>query len=287
MNKQRIMVTIKATVLVIVGVIVGVSLSNRNSYNKIGYIAGLTSDEITPKIFKQRAIEPTNAPARMITQNIYLALKTAKVPTVINQIQEEAEKNGGFLVNKNTSKHEGILTGNISVRIPKEKADDLISVLKNRKEIEVLQEQYNSQDITDQYSDLQARLNTLEHTKAIFEKMLDTATDFDQILRAQKEILNTQRQIDNIKGQMKYAEKTAKYTLVSIDITSDELALGYKPQDNWRPTIVLKRAIRSLVKTSRLAGSALIWAIVYSPIILVGVGIAKLAQKLTKKKRSK
>ncbi len=285
MNKQKVMVTIKGTVLVIVGVIVGVFLSNKNSYNKMGYISDLAIDEIAPETFKQRAIEPTNAPARMITQNIYLALKTAKVPEVINQIQEETEKNGGFLVNKNTSKHEGILTGNISVRIPKEKVGGLISVLKNRKEIEVLQEQYNSRDITDQYTDLQARLNTLEHTKAIFEKMLDEATNFDQILRAQKEILNTQRQIDNIKGQMKYAEETAKYTLVNIDITSDELALGYKPQDNWKPTIVLKRAIRSLVRTLRLAGTTLIWAVVYSPLVLVGIGIAKLVQKLSKKEK--
>ena len=294
MNKQKYQTLVKNMGLIALGIGIGtIFIAKENNYRveqapTAERIQSLAMDARMPKTYNQRDMEPSNyALPRMTTQNIYLAIKTANVKDIVKHIQEETIKNEGFLVNKNTSQREGIITSYITIRIPREKADILINALKRQKGIEILQEQYNGKDITDQYADLQARLNTLEHTKSIFEKMLNDASNFDQILRAQQEILDTQRQIDNIKGQMKYAEETAKYSLISIDITSDELALGYKPQDNWKPNVVFKRAMRSLIRTIRTTGTVLIWLAVYSPIFLIGYGITKLVRKILKKEKQK
>lgn len=87
---------------------------------------------------------------------------------------------------------------------------------------------------------------------------MDDATTFDQILRAQKEILNVQTQIDNVKGQIAYIEGTAKTALISIDLSTDALEIGYAPKNAWRPKVVFKQAVKSLIANLRSLGNTAI-----------------------------
>lgn len=187
------------------------------------------------------------------------------------------------MVNSHLSKPEESANGTITVRVPEEKLTEALEAFR-RAGLRVVDENVSGRDITDQYVDLEARLATLNKTKAKFEEILDKATQVQDLLNVQRELINLQSQIDSIKGQQQYLSQSAKLSKITVYLSTDEFSLPYSPADPWRPNVVFKLAVRSLVTNLRNIGSAIIWIGVYSP---VWVPISLIAWFLTKKNKIK
>ena len=80
-------------------------------------------------------------------------------------------------------------------------------------------------------------------------------------------------------------EKTAKMSLENIDLSTDELSLGYAPADTWRPGVVFKLAVRSLVRNARQLGNTVIWIGVYAVLWVPAIWIFVKVRNLLKKKK--
>ena len=219
---------------------------------------------------------------RKLVRNASLSLHVKDVRETIGEIDAFTKKVGGYVINSSVNTPQESSTGLVSLRVPTEKLDEALVYFKGRA-VNVVYENVWSSDITDQYVDTTAKLATLEKTKAIFEGMLSSATEFDDILRAQTEILNVQSQIDQVKGRIKYMEGTSETALVSIDLSTDALELGYAPENSWRPNVVFKQAIRSLVANARKLGNTAIWVSVYS---VIWVPVALVVRVVRKKRRA-
>jgi hypothetical protein len=138
--------------------------------------------------------------------------------------------------------------------------------------VKVVSESVSGNDVTDQYVDLDAQLAVLTKTKVKFEDILDKATRVEDLMNVQQQLINIQQQIDSVKGQQKYLDQSAKLSLVSVYLSTDELALPYAPTNEWRPAVIFKEAVRSLIANIRGLGSLIIWGVVYLPI-LIPVGL--------------
>ncbi len=231
-----------------------------------------TFDSVTTKSavgMMDRSAEyaPTDTSNRLVIKDTSLSLQVKNVPEAIAQIESTAKSLGGYLVNSNLSKPDSIASGNITVRIPEEKRNEALDVYR-KLSVKVVSENISGNDVTDQYVDLDARLAVLNKTKAKFEDILDRATAVSDLLNVQQQLVSLQSQIDSIRGQQKYLEQSSKLSLVSIYLSTDDLALPYAPSNEWRPAVVFKEAVRSLVGSFRNLGSMLIWVFVYSPIII-------------------
>lgn len=228
------------------------------------YSKNLATSEYMPNPIPEAAPQPDVA-NRMMVKNANQSLYVKDVKESMEAIESFAKNIGGYTVSKSINEPQESSSGYITLRVPAEKLEETLTYF-GEKAVRVVYESVSGNDITDQFVDTQEKLAILEKTKAIFVGMLDSATNFDQILRAQTEILNVQRQIDSVKGQIEYMEKTAEMSLVSVDLSTDELELGYSPEGSWRPGVVFKLAVRSLIGTARKAGNAVIWLGVYSVI---------------------
>jgi len=109
-------------------------------------------------------------------------------------------------------------------------------------------------------------LETLYKTKAKFEEILDKADKVQDILQVQRELTNLQAKIDQLKGRKQYLEKTARLAKVTVYLSTDEWALPYQPAEAFRPQVIFKQAVRSLIKTLRGVAKLLIWIVVYLPV---------------------
>ncbi|MBD3250525.1 MAG: DUF4349 domain-containing protein, partial [Candidatus Pacebacteria bacterium] len=188
-------------------------------------------------------------------------------------------------VDSNLTKPEEAASGTIRVRVNSAKLDQFLSETKELG-VKVVSQYTSGQDITEQYEDLDERLRILEQTKSKFEAILSSATEVDDMLQVQRELLQIQRQIDNLKGRKEALQKRVDLSLVTVHLATDELALPYAPDQSWRPNLVFKNAVRSLVRTSRGMVNLAIWLVVYAPYwlgaIVIFVVIRKLSQELPK-----
>jgi hypothetical protein len=194
------------------------------------------------------------------------------VSASIEKFQQEAEDLGGYLVNYRTNNPTEAASGNITVRVPANSLKVFLGSLRNNA-VKVVSENIDGRDVTDEYMDIESRLVTLRKTRDTFEGIMEKATNVDEILRVQQAIFNVQDQIDNLQGSLMYLDATSQSSLVTIYLSTDEFELPYTPDQPWRPSVVFKYAVRSLVGALRGLGTAAIWIGVYSvvwlPVLIV------------------
>ncbi len=220
-----------------------------------------------------------NAADRKVVTDTNFSLLVKDVAASIRQLKGDAETAGGFMVNSSINRPEEGGNGNLTVRVPSDRLDEYLEKVRGAS-VRVVSENVMGTDVTDQFTDVQARLETLNRTKQIYQDMLGRATDVDEILRVQQSIFNVQDQIDSLTGQLKYLENTSKSSLVTLYLSTDELSLPYAPGEPWRPQVVFKTAVRSLMMHVRGIANLAIWAVVYSPILLAGVVIVIIARRM-------
>jgi hypothetical protein len=256
-----------------------------SNYDSIGSASGFAKMSAPMASLSLPNVAPSDSADRLVIQDTSLSLQVQNVESSVNQIETLAKGLGGFLVDSDISKPEFAATGHITVRIPEDKRTEALAAFKNLA-VKVVSEHVNGTDVTDQYVDLQARLDVLNQTKTKFQEILNRAENvssgtnlINDILSVQRELINIQDQIDRLKGQQKYYEQSAKLSKVTIYLSTDDLSLPYSPDQSWRPAVIFKQAVRSLVGSLRSIGTLLIWSTVYSIIIIPVLGIIYLLKR--------
>jgi hypothetical protein len=222
-------------------------------------------------------VEPDYSPQpgisdRLVVQESNLSLVVENVRQAVNQILDYATRTSGYMVSSSLNRPEDAPYATVVVRVPSERLDEVLEHYRQLA-IKVSSENLYGHDVTDEYLDINTRLERLRRTQVKFEQLLDQAVKFEDILRAQQEIFNLQDQIDNLIGRQQYLEQTSKLARLTIHLSTDELALPYTPSETFRPAVVFKLAVRSLLQSlQNLAGKA-IWLAVYSiiwiPVLLL------------------
>lgn len=222
-----------------------------------------------------------NVTDRKVVTNSQVSLLVLKVKDTIDKIQDETTSKNGYAVQTYISTPVAGETGYIVVRIPADKLKDFLKFLRTLA-VRVVNENIQGTDVTDTYVDSQARLDRLYATKAKVEEILSRTVTVDEILRVQQQIFSLQDQIDSIKGQLQYLDATSKTSLVTINVSTDELSLPYAPEQPWRPEVIAKQASRSMIGSLRSVGSAFIWFGVYSVIWAPALLVFILAKRFWK-----
>lgn len=217
-------------------------------------------------------VPPTEQQDRLVIRETTMSMVVKNVSDAVKRVQSSAETLGGFLISSHVSKPEEGGNGTISVRVPENRLSEALDEFR-KLGIRVVDEQVSGRDVTDEYVDLDARLATLNKTKAKFEEILDRATTVQDLLNVQRELINLQSQIDAVKGQQQYLSQSAKLSRVTVYLSTDEFSLPFAPSEPWRPNVIFKLAVRSLVTNLRGLGTAAIWlgvyAVIWGPILLV------------------
>src|SRR3972149_11088141 len=101
------------------------------------------------------------------------------------------------MVRSSLSQPEEAPYATIVLRVPSSKLREILAYFRSLA-IKVASEDIQGYDVTDEYVDIAARLETLQKTKVRFEEIMDQAFKIEDILRVQQEIINLQSQIDSL-----------------------------------------------------------------------------------------
>jgi hypothetical protein len=211
------------------------------------------------------AVAPSLSTNRMVVRNSTLSLVVTSVASGLTTIENIATTTGGYLVDSSMSQPEGAANGSITIRVPSEKRAEALASIKAAG-LRTVSEQVTGSDVTDEYADLDSRLASLKKTKTKIEDLLDRSGNVSDLMNVQRELMNLQSQIDSVLGQQKYLEGNTKLSRISVYLSTDEFSLPYAPDQPWRPEVVFKQAVRSLVGTLRGLVDWVIWIGVYAPV---------------------
>lgn len=242
----------------------------------------LKSAPSVSSLLPSRNYTPTTETDRLVVQESNLSLVVKNVRESSDKATDWAKSVGGYMVSSSLSQPEEAPYAYVVLRIPAKDLKPAIEYFRSLA-IKVSSENLLGTDVTDEYIDIDSRLDTLNKTKAKFEEILSKATAVQDILTVQRELINLQDQIDSLKGRQQYLEKTAELAKISLHLSTDEFSLPYAPSQPFRPAAIFKQAVRSLVGTLRGGAKLLIWVGVYSPIWLLILGVIWFFKRRKKK----
>ncbi|MDO8715685.1 MAG: DUF4349 domain-containing protein [Dehalococcoidales bacterium] len=201
---------------------------------------------------------------RMIVRNGDMSLVVRSVIDARDQIVSLTERFEGFVVSSFVSGENEQMRGSITIRVPDDKFEQALSELRKLAVI-VETDSTNSQDVTQQYSDLQARLKNAEATENQYLALLSQAKNVDETLRIYEALSRVRLEIEQIKGQVQYLERTSSMSLISIQLRPQGSGASLvKP--GWSVLETIKSAIRSLVTLGQGLVNVLIWILLFLPV---------------------
>jgi len=207
---------------------------------------------------------------RVIIYTGDIALVVKDTRTAVKEITALAVEKDGYVSNSNIYQSNEVPRGSITIRVPAELYAETLAALRDMA-IRVERENTNTQDVTEEFTDLQARKTNLEYTESALQTLLDERQrvgSTSDILEVYRELTNIRGQIEQIEGRMRYLANQAAMSTITVDLTPDVL---YQPVSvaGWEPQGVAKEAVQALVAALQGLINLLIWVIIFVLPLLI------------------
>ena len=189
----------------------------------------------------------------------------------------------GTVVSSSQRGEDNEKTMTITLKIPVEYFQNVYEKIQDI-DGEIKYASYYTDDVTQEYTDLESRLNNLEATEDQLIHVLDTATTVKDTLSVYEQLTSIRSQIEVIKGQLKYLDNQVDYSYLTISLSLSDIGKDITNEE-WKPWGVVKNAFSYLLDFGVFIADLLIWVIVFSPVIAFIVGIVILIKKKAKSKK--
>lgn len=225
--------------------------------------------------FAEKAIMPggellrDEAIAAEIDQKI---IKTGDLSLIVLDVEQSADvvkalavEKGGYVQSSSVSEHEdGTLSGYVIIRVPADQFDTSVEALK-AEALVVEEELVSTQDVTEQYIDLSARLKNAQVQETRYVEILNVATTVEEILQIENALANVRGTIESLTGQIQYLDSQTDFSTITVNLDEEPvITVGGK---EFRPGTTVKLAAQAVVSLAQWLVQAIIW------IVIVGVGI--------------
>jgi hypothetical protein len=211
---------------------------------------------------------------RIVIRTGNMSLVVVDPSISLENIKQLAEEFGGYVVSANLSQttlDNGVKVpyANVTIRVPAENLDQTIERVRSESDQLPLREDISSQDVTDDYTDLQSRLRNLQAAEEQLQQIMDDTTKTEDVLNVYNELVRVREQIEVIQGKINYYEKSAALSSLSVELLANEavqpLTIG-----SWQPGGVAKEAIQALISFVKGFVNFLIWlGLVILPALLL------------------
>ncbi|MNQ52014.1 hypothetical protein D3C85_660160 [compost metagenome] len=219
-----------------------------------------------------------NIPQKII-KNASLRFETDDLEKTFNQLQIAIKENKGSVQNDFQEKSHDKISRNITVRVPSQNFDSFLEAI-SRGVSYFDEKNISSQNVTEEFIDLNSRLNTKRKLEARYLEILQKANKISEILEIEKQISTIREEIEAKEGQLKYLESRVSESTVTIEfyktIAQKE---GIKISYGSKIWIAIKSGFFSL--SDFLISIISVW-----PFIILFVVLAYFIRKRFKRKKA-
>ena len=210
------------------------------------------------------------ADTRKIIANSNLSLVVADTEAAMTAIEAIASDAGGYLSDVDLSKEmhgeTEIMRGSLTLRVP---VSSLAGVLDRLQELaaEVNHLNVDRQDVTEQYSDLDARLRNLQATEAELLVLLTEVrqkpnSDVKDILEVHRSLMDIRSEIETLQGRKNLLDNQIAFSTIRVELIPDSLNRPIV-EEAWSATGPARSALRALVATLQDLLTVSIWGILF------------------------
>jgi len=245
----------------------------------------LTKSTVPAPYYDSGAGTTSLAEAKII-QTGFLRLEVDQISKALDDIVVVVSKYSGFVISKNfTESTSGYKTGTAQIKVPVDKFSLAMTEIKGLANF-VAQETANSQDVTEEYTDLQSQLKNLQAEEAQYQVIMRQAVKIEDILSVASKLADVRGRIETIQGRIKYYDARTDYSIINIQLSEEHLV--NVPANKWRPWEDVKASAQKMVVQLQNFVTNIIgfvfWLLGSIPYLLLIVIIYWLVRKVIKKR---
>lgn len=207
---------------------------------------------------------------RKIIRNADINLETKEFDASIEKLKSIVAELGGYISQASVSVYNTyyeLHSANYTVRIPADKFDQFIAY---REDVgSVNSTNVWTDDVTDSYYDLEARLESLETKRARLLELLEQAENMENIIALESELSNTIYEIESITGSLNRLNDRIAYSTINVYLdevreTTESVSL---------PKTLGERISQQFQNTingiENFGENFIVWVVGASPVLLI------------------
>jgi hypothetical protein len=190
---------------------------------------------------------------RKIIQTASISLQAEDVGASFEAVGRIAASVGGFVASSNFyyedtgEDDDQRQVATATVRVPADRLQEVLTQVRALG-VKIDSEAANASDVTEEYSDLSARLRTLEATESQLFQLLGRAETIEEILLVQDRLNQVRYEIEQVTGRIQLLDNLTDLATLSVSLRpvvdvsaigprSDGVDLGAKVEEAWDDSI--------------------------------------------------
>ncbi len=194
-------------------------------------------EEIMP-ITRQQAISPPSSPEvplttkevvkKKIIKDGRIGLKVNDLELTKTRIDSLVKKHGAYYSNENMNNTDWQSSYSLTIRIPSSNFESFIHSIETGKG-EILYKEIDARDVTDEFIDLETRLQTKRAYLKRYRDLLGMAKTVKEILEIEEKIRRLEEEIESTTGRLKYLSDLVDYSTLRLNIEKQK-DFKYNPE---------------------------------------------------------
>lgn len=184
-----------------------------------------------------------------------------------------------YISSENENKGYDRINYNVSIKVPPQHFDALIKAVTESKKLD--NRWVNTDDVTNQYYDLQSRIENKRKLEERYQEILKQANKISDILEVERNLNQVRSEIESLQGQFKLLNHQVNYS--TLDISFYEI-VPYELDHEQRPGFGT-RLINSITAGWQGFLTFLVYVLALWPFGLVALGVVWVVKKVRASKK--
>ncbi len=186
------------------------------------------------------------------TADLRLETSRGDFSQAVQEVESAAPRYGGFVFSTSLD-DTSTNSGTIVLRVPSEDFEHALRDVKDAGEL--LGENIAGKDVSQEFIDLEARINNLQAQESAFLDLMDRATTLTQTIRVQNQLSSLQLDIEQLQGRLNFLEDRTSFGTISVSLVEEGAPVPSEPN-------TFQVAWERAVETLEGVGAALIFVVV-------------------------
>jgi len=162
---------------------------------------------------------PATGRKPMIVYSGRTEVKVSKLRESADTVLKLIEQFGGYMSNMEEYNYETSQSVSITARIPAARIMDFLREVK--KLGEVISSNLSGDEVTEEYLDLQARLEALKVSEARLKELLSRSGKLSDLKEIERELTSRQQEINQVKGRMRYLKDRSEMGTLEVSLVTE------------------------------------------------------------------
>lgn len=167
---------------------------------------------------------------RKLIRNGSIEFEVSSVADTKQKVTDLVNEAGGYISTDNQNNYSGSPRYEQVARIPADKLDDFISKIEALAK-KVDNKSISTQDVTEEFIDVETRLATKKELEARYRDLLKQAHTVKDIIEVEAQLNNVRGEIESMEGRLKYLNSQVSYSTLTLSYyqaTSGNYGFSYR-----------------------------------------------------------